>query len=373
MTDEQLIKVTRPKYDKATGELIKPATKAWDTVAGIQSKRTTQLRSENEYYDRVDADVLQRNLAKLDAAYQGFWKHQRGYPAFSYVATFRSFEYKPGRVKFTVINLKQGKHRYSRVYLPRLGSMRYHDSRPIPDNADIRTVTVIKEADGWYLSVLLNIPIELLQTTPLEQVTGINTIDMGINKLISSSDGSFVENPKFATAKRSKRRLRVRQRRVSRKQKGSKNRAKAGKRVARLHKQIRDKREAYQWKVANREVKKADAIGHEALNIAGMKRRCKPVKAENGKFMPNGQSAKRGSNRAISDAAWSGLFQKISWLAAKSGKPVLTYAPIHRRNAQNVVVSVPVTAMERSLFVNNADILTMLIPRQQEMVRSALD
>jgi putative transposase len=226
------------------------------------------------------------------------------------------------------MHLKQGKHHYSRVYLPGLGSMRYFDSRPFPKDADSRTVTVIREADGWYISVLLSTPEQLPEPISLEDATGINTIDLGINKLIASSDGAFVENPRFGTHNRTKRRLRIRQRRVSRKGKGSKNRAKAGKRVARVHKQITDKREAYQWQAASIEVRKADVIGHEDLNIQGMKKRCKPVKSQ-GRFMPNGQSAKRGLNRAIADAAWGGLLQKIAWLALKAGKPRIPYPAHH--------------------------------------------
>jgi putative transposase len=86
------------------------------------------------------------------------------------------------------------------------------------------------------------------------------------------------------------------------------------------------KRDAHQWKAAKIVVNTADAVAHEDLNILGMKKRCKPKKA-NGRFMPNGQSAKRGLNRSISDAAWGGIFQKIAWLALKTGKPVVKYNP----------------------------------------------
>ena len=57
-----------------------------------------------------------------------------------------------------------------------------------------------------------------------------------------------------------------------------------------------------------------------------MKSRCKP-KRQQGRFMANGQSAKRGLNRSISDASWGELFSKIAWLALKSGKPVLSVHP----------------------------------------------
>ncbi len=303
-------------------QLVKQSGKrgvVWDDASGIQSKRTTQLRQERANYGQIDSAVLQRNLARLDAAFTGFWKHQRGFPQYRKRANFLSFEYKPGRCQFTIMHLLEGKHRYSRVYLPGIGSMRYYDSRPIPPDADIRTVTVKREANGWYISVLLKLPQALPEPKPLEACRGVNGLDRGINKLIASSDGSFVENPKFATNKKTRRLLKIRQRRVNRKQKGSKNRAKAGQRVAKLHRRISQKRSAYQWQAAAREVKKADVIVLEDLNIKGMKARCKPQKA-NGRFMPNGQSAKRGLNRAISDAAWGELGNKVGWLCAKAGK-----------------------------------------------------
>jgi putative transposase len=122
--------------------------------------------------------------------------------------------------------------------------------------------------------------------------------------------------------------LRIRQRRVNRKVKGSNNRRKAGIEVAKLHKKIADQRHDYQWKAAQKIVKTADVIIREDLNISAMKQRAKPKRSK-GRFMPNGQSAKRGLNRAISDASWSELFSKVGWIATKAGKPVLAVNPCH--------------------------------------------
>jgi len=297
----------------------------WLTVSGVQSARTTELRSENPYYTRINSDVLQGNLAKLDKAYNGFFQRKRGFPAFRKSANFNSFQYKPGQAKITVNRSSNHQRCYSHVYFPGLGDMRYLDSRAVPVDADIRTVTVMKEADGWYMSVLLNTSEDLPELTDLEIKSAVG-IDVGINKLVSLSDGSFVENPKFATNKKTRRQLRIRQRRVSRKVKGSKNRSKAGIEVAKLHKKIADKRSAYQWKAANSIAGTADAVVREELNIKGMKSRCK-TKRSNGRFMPNGQAAKRGLNRSISDASWGDLFSKIGWIATKAGKPVLSVNP----------------------------------------------
>ena len=53
----------------------------WGSASDVQSKRTTELRSENPWYGRINSDVLQGNLAKLDTAYNGFFQHKRGFPA----------------------------------------------------------------------------------------------------------------------------------------------------------------------------------------------------------------------------------------------------------------------------------------------------
>jgi len=317
------------KHGVVSAELTKRSKDVlkWGSASDIQMKRTTQLRHENIYYSRIDSDVLQRNIAHLDADEQGFWEHGLDFPKYARSATFKSFEYKPKRCKFEVNRHAGTKHRYSHVYLPLIGWMSYFDSRPIPRDAETRTVTITRQADGWYISVLLNLPESLPDAMSMGEVSGIVGIDVGINQLVALSDGSLIKNLKVGTNRRIRRRLRIRQRRINRKQKGSKNRIKAGKAVARLHQSVMVKRDAYQWKAAKKVVDTADAVAHENLNILGMRKRCKPKKALSGRFMPNGQSAKRGLNRSISDAAWGQLFQKIAWLALKVGKPVVKYNP----------------------------------------------
>jgi putative transposase len=73
-----------------------------------------------------------------------------------------------------------------------------------------------------------------------------------------------------------------------------------------------------------------DAIALEDLNVSGMLRRCRVKRdEETGRFFPNGQSRKKGLNRAISDAAWNELILKIEYLAAKRGKVAIKINPKH--------------------------------------------
>ncbi|MFB2981330.1 transposase [Microseira sp. BLCC-F43] len=131
-------------------------------------------------------------------------------------------------------------------------------------------------------------------TKPLVDVKTILGCDLGVTKLLHLSDGYQFDNPKFGINQATRRLLKIRQRRVNRKAKGSKKHFKADKKVGRLHKRIGDKRQAYQWWVAKTVAsRRVDAIAIEELNVAGMLRRCRPKKDDiYGEFLPNGQRLK---------------------------------------------------------------------------------
>ncbi|MEG5061821.1 transposase [Microcoleus sp. A2-C5] len=258
------------------------------SAADIQITALPELKIARPWYAQIDSTVLQQNVKRLDTAYKNFFEG-RGFPRFKNRSNFTSFTYVMG------VKLKGNK-----IYLPKLGPMRFHNSRSIPDGFTIKACTVRKRQNGWYISLRIedkSVPeysAKILGKNP--KVIGC---DLGITKLVHLSDGHQIENPKFATNKKAKRTLKIRQRRVSRKVKGSKNRKKAAIRVGRFHQKIGNKRQAYQWKVANKIVSRnTDVIALENLNISGMMRRCK-VKNDNGRFLKNGQSRKKGLNRSI--------------------------------------------------------------------------
>lgn len=220
------------------------------------------------------------------------------------------------------------------IYLPKLGWVGFYNSRSIPDGFKVKSATLRLKADGLYVSVKIEDKDKLIPTFPImptEEVKTVVGLDMGITKLVHCSDGSQYNNPKHSTNKRTRKHLKVRQRRLARKKKGSKNRKKAGKLIGSLHQKITNKREAFQWQLANKLTKKADGIVVEDLNICGMKKRCNPKEdvSNKGRFLSNGQSRKRGLNRSISDASWYSLTQKIEYLAAKQGKVFKRVNPRH--------------------------------------------
>ena len=301
------------KVDK-DGKPKNPRRSAGD----IQITALPDLKKARPWYAGIDSTVLQQNVKRLDTAYKNFFEGG-GFPKFKNRSTFSSFTYTTG-IKIDG----------SKIYLPKIGWIRFHNSRIIPSGYTIKAATIRKRQDGWYVSVRIeNKDIPNYVAVALTDVKSVIGCDMGITYLVHLSDGHQIENPKFATNKKVKRILKIRQRRVSRKAKGSKNRKKAALIVGRLHKKIADKRQAYQWEVANTIAsRKVDAIGVEDLNISGMLKRCRvKIDETTGRFLPNGQSRKKGLNRSISDASWNELSQKIEYMAAKSGKVFVKLNP----------------------------------------------
>ena len=315
----------------------------------IQDAALTELKQARPWYKSIESTVLQSNIARLNTAYQNFFEG-RGFPKFKNRSNFRSFEYKPKRVKING----------SKVYLPSIGWMRFYNSRPIPEGFVIKTVTIRRKADGWYMSVRIedkSIPeIPVINISDIKTVVGI---DLGLTKLVHCSDGSQIDNPRFGTNKKTKRTLKIRQRRVSRSKKGSKNKKKQVAKIASLHNKITNTRSAYLWQTANKIVNKADAIAIEDLNIQGMVKRCQPKRyvslsgrsPETGRFLPNGQAAKRGLNRSILDASWGDLISKIEYLAAKLGKVVLKVDPKYTSQTCSACGCIDSANREREKFI----------------------
>ena len=328
------------KVDK-DGKRRNPRRSAGD----IQITSLPDLKKARPWYAGIDSTVLQQNIKRLDKAYENFFDGRR-FPKFKNRSTFSSFTY-----------TTQLKVQGNKIYLPKIGWMRFHNSRPIPAGFTINAATIRKRQDGWYASVKIeDKTVPDYVAVALTDVKSVIGCDMGITKLVHLSDGHQIENPKFATNKKVRRILKIRQRRVSRKAKGSKNRKKATARVGRLHKKIANKRQAYQWEVANTIAsRKVDAIGVEDLNISGMLKRCR-VKTDKttGRFLPNGQSRKKGLNRSISDASWNELSQKIEYMAAKSGKVFVKVNPKHTSQKCNACNHIDSGSRDKEKFICSA-------------------
>jgi len=152
----------------------------------------------------------------------------------------------------------------SRLYIAKVGDIRVRWSRDLPSVPS--SVTVIKEADGrYYASFVVE-----RQATPLPTCGREIGIDVGLNKLAVTSDGHIIVNPRLLRAK--ERHLARAQRALSRKAKGSANRAKARRRVAVLHRKVREARLDHAHKTALRLVRDNQAVYAEDIATSGLAR-----------------------------------------------------------------------------------------------------
>ncbi|NEQ87351.1 MAG: IS200/IS605 family element transposase accessory protein TnpB [Moorea sp. SIO2I5] len=289
----------------------------------IQSSTLPVLKKQRPWYKQIHSTVLQQMLRQLDVAFAKFFKGESKYPKPKRRSRFRSFKYSPGQVKIDE----------NKIYLPGIGWMGFHNSRSIPDGFAMKSVTVRRKSRGWFVSVQIenkSVPLPPTKKTSEIRPERVKGCDLGVRKLVSVSDGKTIQNPSNSKKyKRQARRLKLRQRAASRKNKGSSNRKKSFCLVASLHEKITNKRSACHWEVAKELTTGSDAIVFEDLNIKGMKSRCQPKPNDKGGYHRNGQSAKRGLNRVISDAAWGELIKKVEVMAGKSGIPVIKVNPRH--------------------------------------------
>lgn len=201
--------------------------------------------------------------------------------------------------------------------LSKVGKISFDMHRPLPEG-DIKGVVVTRQNGKWYVAMQVEVEEAPIRPVNEDSVVGL---DVGVTSFVKDYDGKEhheVENPKFLARKLDD--LRFRQRSLSRKQKGSQNRRKARKQVAKVHEKIRNVRNNRNHQVSRKYVDRYDVIVVEDLNIAGM------VNKQHRIAMLS-RKARRTLRRNILDAGWGDFVQKLSYKAQKAGKLLLKIHP----------------------------------------------
>ncbi|AJE20930.1 RNA-guided endonuclease InsQ/TnpB family protein [Azotobacter chroococcum] len=199
-------------------------------------KRLTEWRHDPETAWLADAPVhpLQQALKDLERAYANFFTQRAGFPRFKKKGQSDSFRYPDPKQ----IRLDQGN---SRIFLPKLGWLRYRNSRKVL--GEVKQVTVSSSAGKWFVSIQTEREVE--QPLPKGGAVGI---DMGIARFATLSDGTF--HAPRNSFKRHETALRKVQQAMSRKTKFGSNWKKAKARVQKTHSRIGNARRDYLHKTS---------------------------------------------------------------------------------------------------------------------------
>lgn len=218
-------------YNKA----LDARTKAWyERQQRIQYKETSSLltgwkKTEDlDFLNEVSCVPLQQCLRHLQKAFANFWSKRAKYPKFKKKRSGGSAEFTKSAFKY-----QDGKLWLAKCKEP----LNIVWSRFLPMGCSPSTVTIKLDPSGrWFVSLLINdYTVDVLP--PTKKQVGI---DAGVTSLLSTSDGEKIANPKHFN--RLYQKLKVAQKELSRKTKGSNNRQKARLKVAKIHAKIKDAR-----------------------------------------------------------------------------------------------------------------------------------
>ena len=194
----------------------------------------------------VQSQVLQTNIRRLHDSWDNFRERGYGFPRFK----------KYGQMKSILFpQFKTNPLTGLQIRLPKIGKVQIKLHRPIPEGFVIKQVRVVKKAMGWYAVIAIESDFELPSSVPHGHAIGV---DVGLLSYIATSDGYKEKRPKFF--KTAHRRLKVLQKRLSRKMKRRKNYEKARVKVAKQYNHIAFKRTDYQFKLAHKLCDMADTI-----------------------------------------------------------------------------------------------------------------
>jgi len=254
-------------------------------------KLLPQWKEEKPELKEVHSQVLQEVVRRVDLAYQAFFRRVKdgedpGYPRFKGRDRYDSITYTQSG-----FSLKPGK-----LWLSKIGDIKIKLHRAI--DGEIQRLNLRRLPTGkWFVSFL----VEVEPDDPLPK-TGLSTgVDVGLKSFIALSNGEHVDNPRFFVHE--EKALAKAQRKLSRGEKGTPERAKALKVVHRVHERITNKRDDFIQKLSLKLVESYDLIAFEDLNIRGM--------------VKNHCLAKH-----IADAAWNKLIITTSYKAEWAGKRV---------------------------------------------------
>lgn len=287
---------------------IEERRSAWKT-AGVsisyldQQNQLPEIKEIRPELRLLGSHALQATCQRVADAYAGFFRRQKagetpGYPRFKSRRRFKGWTW-PDPAGWKLVTRE--KSRKATLVIPHLGEIRARGQarlggRPV-------TCTITKKGDRWYASVVLDIRNPSPGERPVRE-HGRDEVgfDWGLETFVTPTSGEPVENPRFLGKELAA--LQTAQRAHSRKKRGSKNREKARKEVARLHQRVERDRREFLHQESAKLVGRASFLATEKLETRGM------VESE---------LASKGLRRSILDAAPATFLSMVRYKAEEAG------------------------------------------------------
>jgi len=262
-----------------------------DTGKGVSyydlKKRIVELKKEFSWLKEAYSQVLQSTILNLSRAFKNFFERRADLPRFKSKRGKQSIQY-PQHTKIDK----------DKLYLPKNGWVKVNFHRQII--GEVKTVTVSCNKSGhYYASILTEDGVKL----PISSTSGdITAVDLGLIDFAVTSDGRKFANPKHL--QKHEKNLIRKQKKLSKKQQGSKNRYKARRSVARVHEKIANCRQDFLHKLSRRLVNESQVIAVENLFVKGMVRN-------------------RNLAKAIADSSWGMFCNFLKYKCNWAGKVYL--------------------------------------------------
>ena len=262
-----------------------------------QCKDLAKLRKELDWLGAGSSVVQQGALRDLDRAFKNFFEGLADYPVFK-----KRKKTDLGGFVIRDVSVRRLNRRNAEIHVPKLGYVRFRLSVNWAEVQQATSARITCRNNRWHVS---------LTTPPKPKKTtgqGVVGIDRGVVVTAMTSDGQKFQAPK---AKKQQARYDKLQRVLDTKTKGSQNRKKILDKMADTRFKAGNQRKDWLEKTTTYLAETYDVVVLEDLKVKNMTKRVAPKQDEQGKYIPNGQAAKRGLNKAILGSAWGGLKTRL--------------------------------------------------------------
>ena len=262
-------------------------------------------KQDCDWLKDCNAQVLQQSMKNLLRALMNFSVGRANFPRFKAKG-------KKDRCRFPQ-GFKSDQNS-SRIYLPKIGWVRYRNSKHI--TGTIKNITISTKCGKWYVSIQT----EYEQEKPVHTGNDIG-IDMGVVRFATLSDGRYFEPINAFHSLKGK--LAKLQRQLKRKTKGSNNWKKLVAKIGKLHHRIANIRKNFLHQISNTISKSHATVYVEDLQVKNMSKSAKGTVEKHGKMVKQ----KSGLNRAILDQAWYEFRRQLEYKLRWRGGQLIPVSP----------------------------------------------